>query len=272
MIVLGIDAETNGLAVSSDLVEIGWCVFDLDDSDVCAGGYEVFRVRGMWSPGAESVHKITRNMSEKSEWFPEDFDLWERVQRYQPQAVIAHNAEFDHKFCRRHWPQLCEIPWICTMNDLNHRAVIPAYKSGWPKKLNHLCLEYGISFDPASLHRSLVDAELGCRLAAKHYRNQDGTVREDEHGLFYKIAERQATEYMSVAIGGQFIRGLDTQPFHDLGFKFERDDDKRWHLHGKVDDIIALLQNGTIAEICPGGWDIEEVPTCGPRCGRRLVE
>ena len=70
----------------------------------------------------------------------------------QADAIVAHNAGFDAKFCRRLLPSISHLPWICSYRDvdwLDHQ-----YDGG---KLGHLLMQQGL-FAPTA-HDAMADVE-----------------------------------------------------------------------------------------------------------------
>ena len=67
-------------------------------------------------------------------------------------AIVAHNAGFDAKFCRRLLPGIAHLPWVCSFRDvdwLGHQ-----FDGG---KLGHLLMQQGL-FAPTA-HDAMADVE-----------------------------------------------------------------------------------------------------------------
>jgi DNA polymerase III epsilon subunit-like protein len=166
MIIAGVDTETTGFHDDSEVVEVGYVIYDADKDMDLASGSELFKVKN-WDETAEEaslVHGISKEQSELADQFPEDVAIDKRILKYNPKIIVAHNAEFDHPKMVKHWPELSGIPWICTWRDLKHEDIIKARIV--PGRLMYLAVEYGIPV--MGWHRASSDASIACKIAAKH--------------------------------------------------------------------------------------------------------
>jgi DNA polymerase III epsilon subunit-like protein len=228
MIIVGLDVETTGTGFGSEVVEIGWCVYATEEDAPLAGGHEIF-VPKKWSLEAQRVHQISPKMVRVAGLRADDFDLWGRVAQYNPDAVVAHNAEFDHKFIRKHWKEFCNRPWICTLEDLRHELVLQHFRPwAYSKKIHLFAADYGIRYEQDDLHRAYTDAVLSCRIAAKHI-NQPAPFGLRDLVVDRIKAKMSGTLYKDIVIKGQFTESLDTDAFLRYGFRYDSDDDKTWH-------------------------------------------
>ncbi len=224
MIIVGLDVETTGISIGSEVVEIGWCVYTTEEDSPLAGGYEVF-LPNKWNDAAAKVHQISHKMVSVAGIKADDFDLWSRIAPYNPDAVVAHNAEFDHKFIRKHWKEFCNRPWICTMSDLRHELIIPRFRPhAYSKKIHLIAADYGIRYERDDLHRAYTDAVLSCKIAAKHFHQASPWGLRDL-AIARLNAKMSGRLYKNVVIKGQFTESLDTHAFMDYGFIYE---DKSW--------------------------------------------
>jgi DNA polymerase III epsilon subunit-like protein len=160
MIILGTDVESTGLEPELDqIVELGLAVYDTVAMQFLALHSDLYQT-DRWSDEAEAVHHIKQSSMMKG--YGRDFNPWKLVEKYKPDIIVAHNAEFDRQFTRR-WPEFESIPWICTHLDLPHEKFLKKSPCG---KLQHLAVDY--NFESGQRHRALFDAMLCCEIAAKH--------------------------------------------------------------------------------------------------------
>lgn len=96
-------------------------------------------------------------------------DHFQEVQGW-PDYFLAHNKNYDEQLfkweMKRHkaelmaspagpfMQQLFDIPWLCSIEDIEHN---PRFTC---KKLSHLALDYGVQVDPTKLHRAMGDVGL----------------------------------------------------------------------------------------------------------------
>ena len=164
MIIVGIDTETTGMHDDAEVVEVGYCVYDTVGKIEIASGSDIFRPK-LWDDRAEEaaqIHHITKEMTELAGLVPSDINLTKQIMAYKPQLVVSHNAEYDYPKIKRHWPALCQIPWICTYKDLDHTKFTKAVT----RRLMYLAVEYGIPV--VGWHRASGDAKIACILASYH--------------------------------------------------------------------------------------------------------
>lgn len=160
MIILGVDTETNGLEDTREIVELGLVVMNSVDSTILAMHSDLFKTKS-WSKEAEAIHHISRASSNLGA--DDSFNPWELVSRYNPEVIVAHNAEFDKAKVVKRWPEFGKLPWVCTHRDLPHVKFVPKVSSN---KLQHLAVDYDIQVPRK--HRAMFDALLCCEIAAKH--------------------------------------------------------------------------------------------------------
>ena len=159
---LCIDTETTGLDHLRDkIIELGIVAFEYDPADgeiirLC-GRYAGFEDPGF--PLAAEITDITgiTDGMVAGQSFDDDqvLSLAERAS-----LVIAHNAEFDRKFVEDRYPAFAELPWACTVAQIDWQAERISSRS-----LEYLLYKCGGFFINA--HRALDDAEglLGLLLA-----------------------------------------------------------------------------------------------------------
>jgi DNA polymerase III epsilon subunit-like protein len=183
MRICAIDFEATGLKVEEDrITEVGAVLFDIDRPEPIAEygtlvyspdyprlSEEVIEVTGITDlelieKGISFSHALLGlvSMFDKNSW---------------PDYFLAHNKAYDenlfkaemkrHKaillnhFAYSDLDGLFQIPWLCSIEDVQHPAKLRC------KKLSHLALDYGLTVDPTSLHRAVDDVELLVRMC-KH--------------------------------------------------------------------------------------------------------
>ena len=147
-----IDTETSGLNPDVDrTLEIAVMLFDVKHAQPVASFASL--IKGDAKNEAELVNGIPAAMLPDGR---EAERVWAAARWIiEPaQAVVAHNAEFDQKFC----PDLGR-PWICSENDV-----------AWPGRarggsLAHLALSLGLGV--ASAHRAMCDVDTLARILTR---------------------------------------------------------------------------------------------------------
>ena len=153
-IALCLDTETTGLNYKEDrVIELGIVAFEFDP---VTG--EIFRISDRYSgfedpgfPIPEEVKEITGISDEMVRGQGFD-DAAINTLAQKAHLVIAHNAAFDRKFVETRFPAFTEIPWACTVAQIDWSA----------ERISSRTLEY-LLFKTGSLtinaHRALDDAE-----------------------------------------------------------------------------------------------------------------
>ncbi len=147
------DIETTGLSPKSDrIVELGLIRVDSAGNPL---GYWSSLINPRGPVGATHIHGIKESDVEGAPTFEECVD--EVLEKLQGQALVAHNAKFDHSFLqaelgRLGW-HLPEIPVVCTM--VESRNFLPGIER---KRLVDCAQAIGIVREVE--HRALGDASL----------------------------------------------------------------------------------------------------------------
>lgn len=166
MIIVGIDTETTGIDSNNgaeiEIVEIGYVIYETDNNLVISSNSELFAVK-TWGEDAEKIHGIPQWATQIANHTPETVDISARILAYKPELIVAHYAPYDYPKVIKHWPKLKEVQWLCTKEDLPHEQLLHKVAS---TRLMHLAVDYG--FTIPGWHRAMVDAEMCCRIAAKH--------------------------------------------------------------------------------------------------------
>jgi DNA polymerase III epsilon subunit-like protein len=163
VIIAGIDVETTGLEGDDiEVVEVGYCIFDTSNNLVVSNGSDLFSV-DKWSEEAAKHHGIPEYATKIADQRPHQVDVAKRILAYKPEVIVSHNAEYDHPKVTKCWPGLKNVKWLCTLQDFPHDEILGNVTS---RRLMHLAVDYGLSVH--GWHRAGVDAEMACRIAAKH--------------------------------------------------------------------------------------------------------
>jgi DNA polymerase-3 subunit epsilon len=155
-----IDVETTGLDSARDeIIELAMLQFDYSaDGQICGTGasYDAFHDPGRPIPAlVTALTGITDAMvAGKSinvgavSSFVGDADL-----------VVAHNAEFDRRFCERLCDVFAKKPWACS-----YREICWSDEGFDSARLGHLAIGHGLFFDA---HRALDDCHAGLEILAR---------------------------------------------------------------------------------------------------------
>lgn len=186
IIIAGVDVETTGLDRKSEVVEVAYYIIDSEENSLLASGSDIFEPN-IWDQNAQdacdNAHKISHRMTKINGLKVDNYDLFSKISAYKPNVIVAHNAKFDHRFFSKHWKQFCTIPWLCTMDDLDHSF----FMRSPPKRLSHLALDYGFRFNAEDLHRAYTDAMLSAKIAALHAKHGllEKAIKQKEDDMFY---------------------------------------------------------------------------------------
>lgn len=238
-IIAGVDVETTGLDSKAQVVEVAYYIIDAQENSLLASGSDIFEP-DTWDQNAQdacdNAHKISHRMTKINGLKAENYDLFAKVSAYKPTVIVAHNAKFDHRFFSKHWKGFCSIPWLCTMDDLDHSFFIKTSS----KKLSYLALDYGFKFNVEDLHRAYTDAMLSAKIAALHAK----------HGLLEKALKQKQDDlhYLkNKLIKKAIIRRGDVLPrstikeYEAVGFRW--DPENRYYHKAieasKVDEFIS---------------------------------
>jgi DNA polymerase-3 subunit epsilon len=150
--ILILDTETTGLDPRTDqVIEVAGLVYSVEHATTLAAFSSLVRA------DANAVEKINRIPPAALKRAPEAAMVWARLVAFADgcEAVVAHNAAFDHAFTPSGW--LDALPWVCSKSDIE-----------WPRQtrpepsLVPLALEHDLGV--AVAHRALADCDLIARL------------------------------------------------------------------------------------------------------------
>ena len=120
-----IDCETTGLDPERHkMIElaIGTLSIDLDAGDVV----DVTPPQAWLEDPAEDlsieIERLTHITSDTliGKWIP-DVEVMQAVREVD--VIVAHNARFDRAFVTRRFPKLANLPWACSMNEVDWPAL-----------------------------------------------------------------------------------------------------------------------------------------------------
>jgi len=191
---LCIDTETTGLNHAEDkIIELGIVAFEYNPMTA-----EIIRIteryNGFEDPGCPLQKEITEITGITDEMVAgQSFDN-ERVKAIEDKAVlvIAHSAAFDRKFVEARYPVFAQLPWACTVSQIDWSAKERISS----RSLEYLLYKCGGYFINA--HRALDDAEgvLGLLL---------GTFPVTETPIFKSLLEKSVEMTAKIsAIGAPF--------------------------------------------------------------------
>ncbi len=148
-----LDTETTGFESPQDtIIELGLVAFTYDP-----GSGEIIEVVDRYSgcedPGAplsEEVKLVTGITDELLRGERLDDARVEEMAR-KADLIIAHNAGFDRKFVEARFPIFAELPWACTLVQINWQQELISSRT-----LEYLLYRYGYFIDA---HRAVNDAE-----------------------------------------------------------------------------------------------------------------
>jgi DNA polymerase-3 subunit epsilon len=225
-----VDTETTGLDPEKDaVVELSLVVFEYSAStgevfDI-VGGCNQLQDPGFPMPAeASKINGITDEMLQGKA-----FDFGEIVETLQGLSVlIAHNAGYDRKLCERLHPLFKEIPWACSLKQIDWSA--EDISSG---KLEFIAFKKGFYYPP---HR----AEMDCR-ALLHVLQ--GPMLDNASTYLKALLDKSAVEEKRIwAIGAPFdakdmLRARGYQWSDGNG-----DTEKAWSIALPVAEVSAELE------------------------------
>jgi DNA polymerase III epsilon subunit-like protein len=120
--VVFVDVETTGVDVASDeVIEIAMVAFDYDERGHVRAVHPPFTA--LRDPGRPIPVEVTALTGLTDEIVAGHVLDEEDLREFLKQAalVVAHNAEFDRKFCERLCGAFADLPWACSLNEVPWR-------------------------------------------------------------------------------------------------------------------------------------------------------
>lgn len=143
MNVLILDIESQGLAITDRVVEVGAILWSVTHATTIAA-YST-----LVDQSSNAAHHVNRIPPAALGEGADEVSVWTRLSGWLERAefLVSHNASFDRRFCPPGWDQ--GKPFICTMEDI-----------AWPqparsKALVNILLNHGLGVVDA--HRALTD-------------------------------------------------------------------------------------------------------------------
>lgn len=163
MLIAAIDLETTGVHKEAEIIELGVCMVDSEQRVKIREISILFRpiVWDERADAAEQVHRIPKEVAMKYGVDIGSVDIMAEL-KYRPDVLVSHNAEFEKKLVKKYWPELNDLKWLCTLNDLDH-SIFTKYSC---RTLPHLVGDYGI--DVRAHHRALDDARSCAHILLAH--------------------------------------------------------------------------------------------------------
>jgi DNA polymerase-3 subunit epsilon len=238
---LCLDTETTGLDHTQDrIIELGIVAFEYDPETGAIiriiGRYSGFEDPGV--PLSEEIIQITGITDEMVTGQAFDDGQVEGLAK-KASLVIAHNAAFDRKFVEARFPVFTNVPWACTVSQINWQA--ERISSRTLEYLLYKCGGYCIN-----AHRALDDTEglLGLLL---------GRLPVSDTPIFKALLETAAEVSAKIcAVGAPFDK---KDALKQRGYRWNdgsRGGTKGWWvsvpLAQEADELAYLAE-----EIYPGG-------------------
>lgn len=167
-----VDTETTGGTFSDELIEIGIVLFKFNRKT--GQLLEIIEeYNGLREPNvpmnyfAQRVHGISLESLRGLKLEEEKI----KTMLESSQAIIAHNASFDHRFVSNLFPTVKWSKWYCSVKNVDWRG--KGFKS---RKLQELLPAHGISVERA--HRALDDAKGLFNLITNNHNAKEAYILE----------------------------------------------------------------------------------------------
>ena len=223
--VLVLDVETTGLEPpEAKVIEIGAVLWNIKHRAIleCYSALIPYPENPAEPFNAISVALLSEQ-PDRPEWVIAHIeDMAERCD-----AVVAHSAQFDKKFCAAMpIPKLDELPWICTLEDVEwpKAAKLTLGRAG-SGSLVRLAINHGVAVTNA--HRSIHD----CLLLVRLFETVADIDERLEEGL--KHAQLPKASFVATV---PFEKNNEVK---QAGFHWDREKEI-WHRHMAIEDAEAL--------------------------------
>jgi DNA polymerase-3 subunit epsilon len=189
---LVLDTETTGKTDKDAIVEIGLVRFEYDRETGhiyrALGSYNALEDPGIpMHPDASAVNGITDDMLKGHRI--DDSKVLEMTEGVD--FVVAHNSGFDRTYTERRFPVFKELPWACSMTQVDWLAA-----GRLTRKQEVLALEAGFFYDA---HRAQADC-----LALLHLLNHPLEKLGGEIGMSYLLDAYTAESKRIWAVNAPF--------------------------------------------------------------------
>lgn len=156
---LFVDVETTGLDWTQDeVIEIAAIPFTYGpDGRIYALGEPFHGFRDPGRPIPPKITTLTGITDEMVQGCSIDVESLEMIAK-SASPIISHNARFDRPFCESLTPVFAELPWTCSMSQIDWNS--EGYSS---RGLEYLAMKTGFFYDA---HRSTDDCMAGIAMLA----------------------------------------------------------------------------------------------------------
>lgn len=240
-----LDTEATGMDLATDaIIEIAMVPFEYDDEG------NIYRVlpeyNALQDPGCAIPEFITGITGISNEMVKGQAIEWGKVADMLSEAslVIAHNANFDRPFVEKSLAKFEDIPWACSMRDINWNE--EGYEG---VKLEYLAFKHGFYYEG---HRATIDCLAGVELLT-------ATLPNSGEKAMKRLLENANREDVRLwARGAPFDK---KNLLRQRGYRWNPGEDgkpKAWYTDipkDKLDDEMKYLNE----EVYP--LDVKQLPT-----------
>jgi len=241
---LYLDVESTGLRIGVDeVIELAMLPFDYEPdtgriTDIHHA--EAFNALSEPSipitPEASAVNGITAQDVAGKEIDDDAVDALAR----SVSLIVAHNAGFDRPMVESRWPVFSELPWACSLKDVNWRG------EGFSgQSLEYLGMKFGWFFDG---HRALADCEAGVALLGETLPATEVRVMQAmrEHAL--------AKTYRIPATRAPFEK---KDVLKERGYRWDAANKVWWTEVRELDEELGWLEESVFGK--PTNLDVETI-------------
>lgn len=262
MKVLGLDLETQGLEDNTKITEVGAILAEIEDDKSGKGSVlgrlakcEEFCYEADYPAQPEKIVELTGITDDmlRRGGNPRRFVLEEKLFPLidEAQVIFIHNKDFDWRIlehtCKEIGINLPKKEVICTRADIDYG---PEFSC---RKLQHLCIDHKMHFNPKDAHRATFDVNLMLQLIC-HYKISDilKFAREPWHIYEARIArpweDQGVQKNIAVKLGFRFEKIMVN--YKELNFP------KQWVIRTKESKIETIKK---AVEESDSPFSIEEI-------------
>lgn len=158
---LVLDVEATGLdTVNDKIIELGFVAFEYDAST--GQIYRILHTYDGFEDPCEPLSDIVKQITGISDDMLTDQHLDDdqvKLWLDKTSLIVAHNAAFDRQMLERRYPDSLDIPWACTLTEINWMDENIA-----SLKLDYIAYRLGYFFEG---HRAVNDAQATLHLLSK---------------------------------------------------------------------------------------------------------